>query len=160
MFATRILLALALLSAGCASAPKVAILGSGRIREINIMTSPVGLNLDERPGVDGFSMKVFANDESNPKAVPIQEGAVEIMMFNGNFYGKTNVPAPAKTWHFEAAELKNYQVKSSIGAGYEFVLSWGTNHPMARLITVVARYNSPSGRSIFSPASSVTVLER
>lgn len=152
---------LALFGAGCAGGPKAAKpFAGGPIAEVHVITAPVGLNLDQIPGVDGFSMKLYANNASNPKTVAIESGAIDILMYQGTFYGRTNPPEPAKVWHFEAAELKRQQIETSLGVGYDFVLLWGTNRPTQRLITVQAKYSDPQGRAVFSPPSSVTVLER
>ena len=147
--------------AGCAHSPSGPDIASGgRIAQINVITAPVGLNVNGIPGADGFSMKVYANDERNPKTVPLDGGAIEILMFNGTFYGLTNVPAPAKIWSFDARALEAHEFKSTIGTGYDFLLLWGTNKPTERLITVVARYHSPEGAVLVSDRSSVTVLDK
>jgi hypothetical protein len=146
---------------GCSNAPKPARPGGGGpIREVNVITSPVGLNLDGVPGVDGFSMKVYANNASNPKTVALRGGSLALEMYDGTFYGRTNAPQPARTWRYGAEDLPSHQVGSSIGVGYEFVLMWGTNRPTQRIITVLARYSDGQGREIVSPPSSVTVLDR
>jgi len=116
--------------------------------------------LDNVPGPDGFSVKVFANDAKHPKSVPIREGQLEILMFNGTFFGRTNLPPPLKVWSFNPGELAGHRFSSSIGAGYEFVLRWEANRPTERLITVGARYTSPNQQILTSLPSSVTVLDR
>lgn len=152
---------MALWSGACSNPPKPGrAQAGGPIREVNIITSPVGLNLDGIPGLDGFSLKVYANDESNPKTVAIRGGSLAIEMYDGTFYGRTNTPRPARTWRYSEDELPNHQVGSSIGVGYEFVLMWGTNRPTQRIITVLARHTDRAGREIVSPPSSVTVLDR
>ena len=146
--------------AGCAHPPPPQPSAPGRIGQINIITAPVGLNLDRQPGPDGFSVKVYLNNRLNPKTIPIPSGSIEILMFDGTFYGRTNVGPPSRAWNFDAAALQDHLVTSSIGAGYDFLLRWETNRPSERLITVVARYHSPDGEVLTSPASSVTVLEK
>jgi hypothetical protein len=145
---------------GCAHSPGVPGAPAGSLAQLHVMTAPVGLNLDDRPGVDGFSVKVYANDASNPKTVPIQSGTLEILMFNGTFFGGTNLRPPAKIWTFDSSELKNHQAASSIGTGYDFLLRWETNRPTERLITVLARYHGSDGAILISPASSVTVMDK
>jgi len=124
------------------------------------MTSPVALDLDGQPGVDGFSLRLFANESANPKTVPITSGQIEILMFDGTLFGRTNVPPTLRTWTFTTAELKTRAFNSSIGAGYEFLLAWGTNKPTRRLITLAARHTDPRGNIITSRPSSVTVIDR
>jgi len=124
------------------------------------MTAPVGLNLDERPGPDGFSVKVYANAKDNPKPVPIRAGVLEILMFDGSFFGRTNVPPPLKTWSFTAEQLRSCEFTSRIGTGYDLVLSWGLDRPAQHLITVAARYTSPEQEILTSRPSSVTVIDK
>ena len=124
------------------------------------MTLPVGLNLDHKPGVDGFSVKVYANDTRNPKTIPIQRGRLEIVMWDGSLFGLTNVPPVLRTWSFDANQLAQYRAETGIGTGYEFSLLWGTNQPTKRLITVAARYTDPNGRVVTSRPSSVTVIDK
>jgi hypothetical protein len=153
-------IALTLLLAGCASAPTLP-RAAGSVAQVNLITGPVGLNVDQRPGADAFSAKVYLNDARNPKTIPVREGTLEILMFDGTFFGRTNLPAPLRIWSFDAETLsRQHQVKSSIGIGYDFLLPWGTNRPQQRLITVVARYTSPERTILVSDPSSVTVLEK
>ena len=151
---------LAVMIGGCAHRPEPVQSPPGRIAELHIITSPVGLNVDNRPGTDAFSMKVYANDRRNPKTIPIEQGTLEILMFDGTFFGKTKLPPPIRTWSYEAGDLKLHQVQSAIGAGYDFLLVWGTNRPTQRLITVRARHTRPDGSTVYSDASSVTVIEK
>jgi hypothetical protein len=149
------------LAAGCASAPKPVINSfDSPLVELNLITAPVALNLDNQPGVDGFSTKVYANNARNPKPVPIASGQLDIVIFDGTLFGKTNLPSPLRTWSFTAGELKAHQFEASIGTGYDFVLAWGPNRPTQRMISVAARYTSPDGRIITSFPSSVMVVDR
>lgn len=158
---TRVLIAGALLLAGCSHAPLQLAPATGRITQVNLITAPVGLNIDGRPGADAFSAKVYVNDARNAKAIPIASGTLEILMFDGTFYGRTNLPSPIKLWSFDSAALaREHQFKSTIGTGYDFLLAWGTNRPTERIVTVVARYTGPDGAILVSDASSVTVLEK
>ena len=81
-------------------------------------------------------------------------------MFDGTFFGRTNVPPPLRTFQFNGAELRAREFKSNIGFGYEFSLLWGTNRPTQRIMGVAARYTAPDGKVITSRPSSVTVLEK
>lgn len=153
--------ACALFLASCATNPPPApAIPEGEIRQLNVMSVPVALNVDNIPGPDGFSVKVFANDARHPKPVRIREGQLEILIFNGTFFGLTNVPTPLRVWSFSARELAAQEFTAKIGVGYEFLLLWGTNRPTERLITVAARYTSPGQNIVTSEPSSVTVLDR
>src|SRR4051812_14302058 len=117
---------------GCSSSERRTSLfapNSGEVTELNVLTAPVGLDLDGRPGIDGFSVRVYANIASNPKTVPIVSGTLEILMFDGTVYGRTNVPPALRIWTFPADQLRNHEFTARIGVGYEFALPWGTNVP-------------------------------
>jgi hypothetical protein len=152
-----------LVASGCSSSGRRSSFhapSSGELIELNVLTAPVGLDLDGRPGIDGFSVRVFGNITANPKPVPIVSGTLEIVMFDGTVYGRTNVPPPLHIWTFAADQLRNYEFKARIGTGYEFALPWGTNVPTRNLISIGARYTSPEGRILTSSLSSVTVLNK
>ena len=151
--------ALCLALGGCSSTGRFSSSGS-EIVQLNLLTAPVGLDLDGRPGIDGFSAKVYASNASDPKAVPIRNGMLEVLMFDGTLFGRTNVPPALHTWSFTAEQLRNYEFKARIGTGYELLLAWGPDIPTRNLITVGARYTSPEGKIITSGLSSVTVLNK
>jgi hypothetical protein len=156
-------LAIPLLFAACSTPGKpvrAAFASSGRFTELNILTTPVGLDLDGRPGLDGFSVKVYANIAENPKPVPIRSGTLEIVMFDGTLFGRTNLPPPLHVWSFSSDQLREYEFKARIGTGYDLLLRWGSSVPTRRLITVGARYTAPDGQILTSGLSSVTVLDR
>lgn len=81
-------------------------------------------------------------------------------MFDGALPQSDSGMQPLKTWRFTADELRQYEYQAGIGTGYEFSLAWEDKVPTKRNITVAARYLSPSGASIFSAPSSVTVGNR
>lgn len=128
--------------------------------QLNVITVPVALDLDGRPGADGVAVKLYANDAKNPKATRIRGGTLELLMFDGSFFGRTNVPPPLRTFRFSSAELRAREFKSNIGFGYEFSLLWSTNRPTQRIMSIAARYTAPDGRIVTSRPSSVTVLEK
>jgi hypothetical protein len=130
----------------------------GSLVELNVIAIPVGLNLDRIPGPESFSVKIFGNDSVHPKAVPIRSGTLEILAFDGGFFGRSNLPPVLKVWRYAAGDLLAHRFNSSIGTGYEFTLSWGTNHPTRTLMSVAARYTSDQGEVLTSRASSVSVL--
>lgn len=127
---------------------------------MNILTSPVGIDLDGRPGIDGFALKAYASTAANPKAVPIRSGTLEVLMFDGTLYGRTNLPPALHTWSFTAGELRQHEFTAPIGTGYELALAWGSDIPTRRLITVGARYTSADGKILTSGLTSVTVLNQ
>lgn len=146
---------------GCSSTERAAgAYSPSDITAVHIMTLPVALNLDGKPGLDGFSLKVFANDAHNPKPVPIHSGNLEIMAFDGTLARKTNLPPPLRIWSFSAEDLKQHEFRAGIGTGYEMTLAWGTNRPAQRMMTIGARYVSPAGGVILSHPSSITVMDK
>ncbi len=161
IFILAIVSAGALLLNGCSSPDRPrAFATSGELTELNLLTTPVGLDLDGKPGIDGFSLKVYPGIAESPKAVPIRSGTLEILMFDGTLFGRADLPAPLKIWTFNREQLRNYEFSSGIGAGYELALSWGENVPTHSMISVGARYTSPTGRIVTSSLTSVTVLNK
>ena len=155
------LIAVALLLCGCSSPKQQSeLFSAGELVQLNIITSPVGLDIDGRPGLDGFSAKVYANTPNNPKTVRIRGGVLEVLMFDGTLYGLTNVPPPLRIWTFPSEELRTHEFNGRIGTGYEFLLPWGGDRPTHRIITVAARYTSANGNVLTSRPSSVTVIDR
>ena len=154
-----LLTTLALLSAACKS-PNSPTSTKNAIAQLNVITVPVALDLDGRPGPDGVALKLYASHATNPKAIRIRDGTIEILLFDGTFHGRTNPPPILRTAVFTPAELRLNEFKSNIGYGYDLTLRWGTNLPTQRLMSVGARYTSPDGRPIVSRTSSVTVLNK
>lgn len=151
------LLVLALLGA-CTSITPVP--STGPITALHLITVPVALDLDRRPGPDGISLKIYANDSAHPKPIRIEAGTLEILMFDGTFAGRTNLPPVLRTFTFPADGLRVHQFTAGIGTGYEFSLPWGTNRPTHRALSVAARHTAPGGRVVTSRPSSVQVLEK
>jgi hypothetical protein len=131
-----------------------------RIVQLNVMTVPVALDLDGKPGPDGIAVKLYANNAHNPRAIRIREGTVEFVMFDGTFHGRTNPPPILHTVTYAAPQLRLHEFNSKIGWGYDFSLRWGTNLPTQRIMSVGARYTAPDGSTIVSRPSSVTVLNK
>lgn len=149
------------LLAGCASGRKFSSgdAGDGRVTALNVITVPVALNLNQRPGPDGFSAKVYANKANTPKTIPLKDGKLEILMFDGTFFGKTNVPPPLKTWTFDSGQLEAFGFDAGIGHGYQFTLLWENSLPRERVISIAARYTDAAGRIVTSRPSTVTVAD-
>jgi hypothetical protein len=131
-----------------------------RIAQLNVITVPVALDLDGKPGADGIAVKLYANNARDPKAIRIREGTVEFVMFDGTFHGRTNPPPILHSVTFTAPELRLHEFNSRIGWGYDFSLRWGTNLPTQRIMSVGARYTAPNAGPIVSRPSSVTVLNK
>lgn len=127
------------------------------IDQLRLLSVPVALNLDQRPGTDGFCVKVYGVSRSHPKPVPIRNGIVEIMMFDGLLTGSTNAPQPLCTWKYTAEQLPQYELKAAVGTGYQLAPTWGEKRPLQNRITVVARYLSTAGLTLASAPSVISV---
>jgi hypothetical protein len=162
--AAAALLAIVLLPSGCAApgkAPPTAIAApSARtpIDELNLLAVPVALNLDHLPGLDGFMIKVYPGSQKRPNSVPIDGGTLDVFMFDGVIAGDTiHVPEPLRVWTYTAADLKQFEIRTSIGAGYQLAPLWGEARPTKDKITVFVRYTAPNGGMIASSPSVISV---
>jgi len=112
------------------------------------LTPPSPVNWDDRPGADGLQVQVnfFRLDEDLSVTV---KGARELTLFEGNL--KANQLAGARvlqTWRFNAADLSTFCGKSAFGWGYAMRLPWGASPPSGSNATLIAKYISPTGRTI------------
>lgn len=153
-----VLAAVCLLPAGC-RAPQTKDLESAPpgVVELNLITSPVALDLDGQPGPDGIAVKLYANEARNPKPVQIREGILEIVLFDGLFGRGTNQPPVLREFRFTPAELRQREIISNIGTGYQFSLPWA-RRPSQQFLSVAARFTRPDGQVAMSRPSSVTVV--
>jgi hypothetical protein len=159
------LLAMVLILSGCVSpgndgnrtAPVFDPSGA-TIDELNLLAVPVALNFDNLPGLDGFVIKVYAGNRNRPKPVPIEAGKLELLMYDGILQRSDHGPISAlRVWNFASDQLRRYQVKTSIGTGYELKLEWAEAKPKMDRITVLARYLPPAGKVIYSAPSVISV---
>lgn len=153
-----------MISAGCISQGKPppkssgSTFGSGPIDQINLLAGPVALNFDDSPGPDGFVLKIYANSSKSPKPVSIESGKIEVLMFDttpsldGSGLGK-----PKRTWTFTSAELRQFEIRTSIGTGYQLAPLWKEAKPDSSKITVIVRYVPPKGITIASAPSIISV---
>ncbi|MHC1763558.1 MAG: hypothetical protein AB9869_04515 [Verrucomicrobiia bacterium] len=149
--------------AGCVTESRNASTGSrglaqAAVEEINLLAIPVAVNLDQNPGVDGFVIKVYASSRSRPKPMNIGSGVIDVFMFEG-ILGVTTAQnaAPRQTWQYSAAQMKEFQIESSIGTGYQLALNWGENGPTSSKISVLVRYTPPQGSPVISAPSIISV---
>lgn len=136
----------------------VAAATAAQVDELNLVTMPVAVNLESRPGVDGIAVKVYAVDVRRPKTQPIQSGVLEILMFDGlvrESFQETN--RCRHLWSYPASELPAYAFTSTVGTGYAFPLGWGKDRPREDKITVVARYCPPHAPAVYSAPSYIAL---
>jgi hypothetical protein len=162
--ALRSALALALACTGCVSGTKpprpsaLVNVGSGPIDEVNLLATPVALNFDHLPGPDGFVVKIYVGNRSNPKPLSIEKGTLELFMFDGGLAPVNGeAPKPKRAWSFTAADLKQFEIHTSIGVGYQLAPVWGDAKPVHDKIAIVARYTSASGARLSSAPSIISV---
>jgi hypothetical protein len=162
--AALMLLSLLLGSPGCgtsgppAKPPPGGASAAPRVDELNLVTMPVAVNLESKLGINGINVKVYASDYQRPKTQPVKDGTLEILMFEGlvgDSFDQTN--RCRHLWSFQAWELAPYAVTTTVGTGYLFPLAWGKDQPRADKITVVARYQPPQGRTIYSAPSYISI---
>ncbi len=157
----------AALAVGCGSpsrrptaAPSVG--SKSRADGLHLFGVPTALNLDGVPGPDGFAVRVFYSLGTRARGIPISNGTLEILMFDGalgdGFIGGTAAApaAPLRVWPFTAPALKEFSTSTSLGIGYQLVLRWGQNRPTKEHFTVVARYRPPNGPVLLSTPSSIS----
>jgi hypothetical protein len=150
-----------LLLSGCAGrSPKPAApaaTDAGQIDQIRLVAVPVALNLDRRPGLDGFGVKVYGLSHSHAKPQAIRRGNIEILMYDGLLPGGTNDVQPRCAWNYPASDLGQYEMISTIGLAYQFAPRWGDTKPTHNRITVIARYKPHADAIIESAPSVITV---
>jgi hypothetical protein len=159
------LIALGLLACGlmgCVSegnkSRSTALLPSGAIDQIHLLSVPMALNMDPAPGPDGFAVKIFATTPSNPKGVAVTKGTLEILMFDGIVQNSNwETLKPLRIWSFPADVLRGFSSHGSLGIDYQLAPLWGAAKPTQPCITVVARYRLSSGVTLYSGPSVIAV---
>ena len=152
------LLAVMLLAGGCATGPA----RGGKIDSLYVFSVPVALDLDGSPGPDGFGVTLYASKAAGSKGVPITNGKVEVLMFDGapQENTKTN-EAPRRVWTFSSADLKKQMIKTPrLGTGYRFTPRWEDTPPLQSCITIVARYVSPGETTVQSAPTTIAVIPK
>jgi hypothetical protein len=117
---------------------------------------PSGLNLDARPGPDGFSIRIYAISPDYPKAVAFNQGSLEVLMYDG----EGSVAKPLRTWKFTPEELRAYASVSPFGVSYEMVLAWEKAVPTGKNISIQARYVPETGNPVVSAPASIVVADK
>ena len=130
---------LLLLLASCATIPS-----SSDISQVHLFGLPVAVNMDQRPGPDGISVRVFASAPDKARGLPVRSGTLEILAFDGPLPPGKPLPAqPFASWSFNPAQLRPLASSSALGIGYDFTLPWPGTAPAGSHVTVLARYAAP-----------------
>lgn len=152
-FTSGIALVLAIAFAGCATFSGG---GGGDVTELHLFGLPVTLNMDAKPGADGFAVRVYATKNGAAKGALVTAGSIEILMFDGVVgTGDLANQTPQQTWKFSGRELGKYEEQTSLGHGYKFALRWNET-PKRKHITVLARFVPSKGEPIYSSPSTIT----
>ena len=129
--------------------------GSQRVDGVHLFGLPITLNLDGKPGADGFAARVFVTKGGAAKGSKVETGSLEMMMFDG-VIGADEVAAkePDQVWKFTPHQLSPLREESSLGEGYRFTLRWDKT-PTRGHVTVVARYVPVKGGPVYSSPSTI-----
>jgi hypothetical protein len=129
---------------------------SSSIDQLHLLVTPVGLNLDDKPGLDGVGVRVYASRHDRAAALPITSGTLDLLMFEGNV-SPQYVPSvqPRRIWSYPADKLKAHIQETTIGISYRFAPLWGEDKPTSDRVTFVARYTSSATNRIYSAPGSV-----
>lgn len=125
------------------------------IRELNLLGHPLAVNLDDRPGADGVVVKLFAANPAHPRTLPLRSGTLEIAAYPGT-PRVSALPPPFHLWTFTPSELAPYEFTTSLGTGYNLVLSWVPKLLAADRVTIIARYLPAAGKPVMSAPNSIT----
>jgi hypothetical protein len=128
---------------------------------LHLFGSPNSLDLDDKPGADGFVVTIYASSHAEARGTRIKSGTIEILMFDGMAHYQDGTPKePSRTWTFTAKQLESYARNSAIGMGYQFALRWEQAVPRQDRITVIARLLPPQGPAISSSEGTISVVAR
>ena len=130
--------------------------GKGPVNSIGLFTLPMLFNLDGEPGPDAFKARVYAIRDSAPKPVPITDGTLEIIFFDGGSNRNQQV-SPRQSWSFSGSDLDRYRVQTSIGFHYDFTLEIDQSKPLPGKVSIQAKFTSLDGASIFAKPVSISV---
>lgn len=151
------LAALTLALPGCATSDS----SRSDITEVHLFGLPVAINLDNVPGPDAFSVRVYASNTGQSKGVAIRQGTLDLVLFDGAFAPNQPISgAPLRVWSFTAQQLKAVASENRLGTGYEFTLPWAGTPPTRNRVTVFARYRPKSGNPVLSGPSAISLSVR
>ena len=121
------------------------------INGLSVMTMPMAISVTSQAVADGFAMKIFASSPGKPKAQPIRDGQVDILLFDGILNA---LPEDTGTrrglWTLTPSQLEGLKSSTAVGPAYVIALSWAANPPAADKITIFARYRPPQGPPVVS----------
>ena len=116
------LILLVLVGVGCSSSERM---GNhcDLVEELVLLTSPSALNLDDQPGVDGFTARVYARCSHQATGMELRQGSLEIELHDGIHRSVSSNMTPQKVWSFTAQEMTKHRTESILGVGYFYQVS-------------------------------------
>ncbi len=133
------------------------------IDHIDLMAPPVAMNLDSAPGLDGVVVQVFTY-QLNEDPEQLVSGTMELMLYahagpaDMETVRKLVTEPPFRKWAYKADQLPRHRFRHALGLwGYRFTLDWGENAPETKRVLVIARYESPSGKVLYSKPTHVAL---
>ncbi len=143
---------------GCAGRPGGTSAASSPVDTLVLLSAPTAVDVAPAPGPDGIEIKIYALTKSKSKPIAITSGKLEVLLFDGVINEQTPADVkPLRVWTRPAADLKGFANKTAIGVSYPLTLLWGESRPKQDMITIVARYIAPDGRTIYSGPSTIPV---
>ncbi|MBL9167906.1 MAG: hypothetical protein JNN07_09215 [Verrucomicrobiales bacterium] len=134
---------------------------SSRIQELHLFTMPSALDLDAQPGPDGFEVRVYASTAEKAKGLPINQGRLEVLMWDGVLSAqKSATNKPLHVWSLKPEELKRFSTQTSLGVGYRLTLRWEEHVPKKEGFTVVARFFPTKGDPVYSTPSGIAMSQK
>src|SRR3954467_10285257 len=93
--------------------------GGERVDEVHVFGLPITLNLDGKPGADGFAVRVFVTKNGGAKGATVENGNLEVLMFDG-VIGADEIAAkePNQVWKFTPRQLSSLREQASLGSSY------------------------------------------
>ena len=130
------------------------------VNAVHVFGLPVTINMDTRPGPDGFAVRVFVTKGGGAKGTTINSGSVEVLMFDGVVsIDEISTKQPKQLWKFNPKQLGAMREQTSLGNAYRFTLRWD-EPPKHGHITVLARFVPERGQPVYSSPSSITASMR
>ncbi|MBL7134371.1 MAG: hypothetical protein ISS78_09770 [Phycisphaerae bacterium] len=128
------------------------------VAAIEMQVKPVAVDWDDSPGVDGLEIQVRLYRKDPVRAVPVS-GKLEFMLYAGRIKAdKIAAAKPLRTWSFSGEPLQRRAGRDLAGWHYVLRLSWLQDVPTCASATLIARYELPDGKWLYSsPNSSISI---
>jgi len=124
-----------------------------RVHKMEMQVFPAAIDLDGRPGADGWQVRVYLyrlSGSGRVEAVRVS-GTLELLLFDGQVAAEALLKArPRQQWSFSGPELRRRAVHGLAGWSYPLRLTWNRPVEPGRRVTLVARYKPPGGPWLYS----------